>query len=236
MMSEPLYAGEGQLGAHWNALAHEFAGKLEISRDAIEISNIIVDSTRIASLGGTVARTANRLRGQPTLVVPFRPVTSEWEAWLGYREVWSPAQNRQFCFGSSDITVFLAPVSTEAFQQVLRAEWVGLLRGGDGNWAFAPPDAGHPHWQVDVAETLREDEELASARSLLNQTEPRDFEDTEVAERTLPPWYGVGRMHLASAMRPWADAKIAHGPGDVGHIKNWVSETIRVIGLELDRL
>jgi hypothetical protein len=163
-------------------------------------------------------------------------VSSGWQTWIGYREVWPLAERRRFCFGSADLTVFGAPAGSEAFQQLLRAEWAGLLKCSDNTWAFRPADAGHPHWQVDIAEALREDRELASARDLLRETAPRDFEGSAVAEVTLPPWYEIGRMHFASAMRPWSDANIAHGPRCLADINGWVLATIGVLGVELDRL
>jgi hypothetical protein len=71
-MSSPLLAGEGQLSAHWNGLQRDIAGSLDANAEGIEIENVIVETDRIASLGGVAARRANRLRGQSMLVVKIK--------------------------------------------------------------------------------------------------------------------------------------------------------------------
>jgi hypothetical protein len=117
----------------------------------------------------------------------------------------------------------------------MRAEWMGLVQDVEG-WSFRPPNAGHPHWQIDLAQVLREDAEFRAARQLLREAEPKAFGETEADESRYPPWYEISRVHLASAIRPWVDETIAHGPGDLNAVRSWVIGTIRLLNVELARL
>jgi hypothetical protein len=120
------------------------------------------------------------------------------------------------------------------FQQVLRAEWSGLFDTGGGIWVHRPANAGHPHWQIDVADMLRQEPELASALELLRETGPREFGASQRADSA--PWYRLDRIHFASAMRPWSDDLIAYGPEKLAHIRLWVIRTLTMMRLELHRL
>jgi hypothetical protein len=111
---------------------------------------------------------------------------------------------------------------------------MGVGKEVDG-WSFRPSNAGHPHWQVDVTEAVRADAEFEAARQLLLEAAPREFgfQEPQVA---YPAWYEIGRMHLASAMRPWVDADIAHGPTSLMAVRAWVVRTIEILNIELARL
>src|SRR5271165_1545671 len=106
-------------------------------------------------------------------VAPLRSLRGTWEAWVGYREVWNSLPGTEkFVFASSDITLFFTIAGTEDFQQILRAEWMGLTNNA-GDWTFTPGNAAHPHWQIDITETLKSDTDLQTARELLRDSAPR---------------------------------------------------------------
>jgi hypothetical protein len=189
----------------------------------------------VLAFTGEPVRRASRLRGGTVTVVPFKTISRAWEVWLGYREVWTLLEADRYVFSSSDLTLFFAPGNSEAFQQVLRAEWAGQEKKPDG-WEFKPRDAGHPHWQIDFGETLKLDADLAAARELIREPVTREFGGPEVAVAEDPPWHQIGRMHLASAMRPWLDESFAYGPTALASVRAWVMGTVSVLGTEFDRL
>ena len=232
-MAKALSVSQGQLGPHWNQLTSDFGECLGIGKRQATLAASPVGEELVASFIGDAVRRANRLRGNPMPVVPFRKFQDNWEAWIGYREVWVASPRPVFC--SSDITVFFTVSETEVFQQIIRAEWVGLAKLGS-EWLFNPRDAGHPHWQIDAVETIKLDADLAAARALLTEAEPREFGATETKELRDPPWYGLDRIHFASAMRPWTDKKIAHGPTELAGIRSWVKETCTLLDIEFGRL
>jgi hypothetical protein len=236
MMPDPYPSTPGSLQPHWNTLLTELAPYLDAQASKISLTADAVGEEIVSSFRGEVARRANRYRGGPVPVVPLRSVLARsWEAWIGYREVWALLRApNSFAFSSADITVFLTVANSGVFQQVLRAEWIGVEEEADG-WSFRPSDAGHPHWQIDVTEAVRADAELEAARQLLLEATPREFGSVEPS-RAYPAWYEIGRMHLASAMRPWVDADIAHGPTSLLAIRAWVIRTIEILSIELARL
>ncbi|WP_414471945.1 hypothetical protein [Microvirga sp. M2] len=237
MMPDPFSATEGELAPHWNTLTAELVPQLDIRASKVSLKAAPVGDKLIASFIGEAARRAGRLRGDPMPVVPFRSISSNWEVWLGYREVWTlkGGNPKRFNFASSDLTIFFAIAGSEAFQQILRAEWMGPEKSLEG-WSFKPSNAAHPHWQIDIAETLKLDADLEAARELLREVEPREFGAPEPAPVPDPPWYQIGRMHLASAMRPWADGLIAHGPADLAAVRMWVVNTVNLLQIELERI
>jgi hypothetical protein len=235
-MPDPLCSTDGTLAPHWNTLIGELAPYLHPRSSTVALRPTSVGEQIIASFSGEVVRRATRHRGGPVPIVPLRDLKHSWEVWIGYREVWTLLGRRnRFAFSSSDITVFFSISNSGSFQQILRAEWTGLAKEVQG-WAFRPNNAGHPHWQIDVTEVLLADNELEAARRLLREVEPREFGTPQQATLQYPPWYEIGRMHLASAMRPWVDSRIAHGPTGLGAVRTWVVHTIQLLNVELARL
>jgi|GEM_PF-6275485 len=236
-MVSPLVETSGSLQVHWNTLAQEISRELPAN---VKIPKLIMNfagDRTVVTLSGDDVRLATRLRGARVPVVQLCPASAGWNAWLGYREVWLVhASNKPLQFSSADLTVFVSPDGRDEYQQMLRAEWVGVSVDGSGEWTFAPSDAGHPHWQMDVGEALQQDAELMSALSLLRDTAPVEFGAPAIRGAASFPWQRTGRMHLASAMRPWIDSDLCHGPSELGDIRSWVITTIKAMGTELRRL
>jgi hypothetical protein len=239
-MPETLPATEGELAAHWNNLQDEMLSHINSSTPKVILKGAAIGEQIIVGFGGSLSKRAQRLRGGPTTVVRFTPVSANWNAWLGYREVWNyldtkPGRKR-FYFSSSDLTLFLEYGDSGDFQQVVRAEWAGLQKDEASGWTFCPSNAGHPHWQVDIAELLKRDTELVAARTLLFDTAPREFGLEEPETTPEPCWYNIGRMHFASGMRPWLDASVAHVPSKLAEVRAWAVGTMGLLRIELGRL
>jgi len=235
-MPDPFTSTQGDLAPHWNTLMSELAPHLRPLASKVALLPTSVGDQIIASFRGEAVRRAIRHQGAPMPVVPFRDIGGIWIVWLGYREVWVPSTHvSRFTFSSSDLTIFFSMAHGEAFQQILRAEWAGPVRDNDG-WSFRPSNAGHPHWQIDAIQVLREDAEHQAARELLQEATPKEFGGIETVPLPEPPWYDIARMHLASAMRPWIDGLIAHGPPGLASIRAWVVNTVSLLDTELARL
>jgi hypothetical protein len=237
MMADPFSATRGGLKPHWNTLITELAAHLDARAAKVALIPEVVGNQLITSFAGDAVRRARRNRGNPIPVVPLQVLGRDWEVWLGYREVWTLLDRvEKFVFSSADLTVFFAVGQSEDFQQILRAEWVGPSKDLDDCWSFKPNNAGHPHWQIDAIEVVKEDRNLIAARQLLIETEPREFGEPEPASIRFPPWYEIARMHLASGMRPWFDDLIAHGPSELAAVRAWVVKTVGLLNIELARL
>lgn len=233
-MSDPFETTNGKLRPHWDALRASIIPALDAKASDTTLDVLPSPSQQIAIFNGSAARRANRLRGAPVPVVPLCSVSARGEAWLGYREVWSQISRTKCRFESADLTLFFAAESSEAFQQVLRAEWIGFTEDGAGEWIQRPTNAGHPHWHLDIIESMRQDDELSSAISLLRESEPREFGIRPASVSVTS--FNFGRMHLASGARPWIDNIIAHGPKALKDIRNWVAATVRSLRSEIGRL
>jgi hypothetical protein len=235
-MSDPLFASEGQLQPHWNTLSDDVLNLLALKPKVKIQANPAANSLIAAFYGET--ETTGRLKGGRMTIVPLCLLSKNWEAWIGFREVWqsTPTIKNTFVFDSCDLTIFMTEKDSKVFRQLLRAEWSGLSENGENNWMFRPSDAGHPHWQVDVAEMLSRDADVSSALELLKDTAPKQFGAQPTVSSNLMPFLKVGAMHLASSMRPWTDSEIAHGPKELVQIRQWATGTIQLLVCELDRL
>jgi hypothetical protein len=234
-MPDPVTVTFGQLSPHWNLLSTNLVGKLDPRSSKAVLEPASIGEQLVLSFTGEPVRRASRLKGGYQTVVPFRNISRNWEVWLGYREVWKLVERNRFLFSSSDLTVFFAAPNSEVFQQVLRAEWVGQEKLADG-WFFRPHNAGHPHWQIDVGETLKSDADLVAARELLREPVAKEFGAPETTAIDGAPWDQIGRIHFASAMRPWLDTNLAYGPAEPRSVRAWVLSTVSILQTEFDRL
>ncbi|RWL96862.1 MAG: hypothetical protein EOR68_17655 [Mesorhizobium sp.] len=236
-MLEPFLASSGQLKQHWTQLTKDIKPKIDTRASGSLLIDTAVQDSFIVSFVGREVRRAGRLRGEPIAVVPFRLIANGWEAWIGYREVWSRSKSSaRLAFSSADLTAYFTVAGAEAFKQVLRAEWAGVVESS-GVWYFRPENAGHPHWQIDVTETLQQDVDYITARQLLEETAPpREFGEPERSTIASPPWFQLSRIHFASGMRPWVDSTIAHGPLTLESIRRWVVDTLTLLHAEFERL
>lgn len=119
--------------------------------------------------------------------------------------------------------------------QILRSEWVS----GRSN-AFVE-QAGHPHWQIDVLETIRVGAPDAPVRFDAPEAEPaaREFgsEAAAVSAESLLIGLTVERMHLASAALWWRQpsVSVAHVPSTVADLDRWILGCVAYLRREAQR-
>ena len=72
-----------------------------------------------------------------------------------YQEVWDNESGRvPFAFRQAGLTVHVGEVGDPVKPQLLRLEWPGLRDWDRSGVGFQSSGAGHPHWQVDLFESL----------------------------------------------------------------------------------
>lgn len=190
--------------------------------------------------GGAVERIA-RNRGTAS-VAKFLPLPDDLFAWLGYQEIWDVENARTFTFRQAGLTVHIGEAGDPVKPQVFRLEWPGLRDWDRSGIGFQSPGAGHPHWQIDVLESLHE----------LHDDGAFDPESTEVveefgSERASPSLSDrvraltLERMHLASAAPWWQSRPTEYGqphlnaPAAQEDLLRWLTSALAYIRQELQR-
>lgn len=184
----------------------------------------------------------DRNRGTAS-VAPLLTLPSNLSAWLGYQEVWDLESGRMpFTFRQVSITVHVGEVGDPVKPQLLRLEWPGLRNWDRSGVGFQSSGAGHPHWQIDVLESLHE---LRSRAAF----DPGFGEEVETfdAELTTPTILDrireltIEKMHLASAAPWWLSRPAGFGmhhlnaPTDQEELLRWLTAAIAYIRQELSR-
>lgn len=138
-------------------------------------------------------------------------------------------------FASGGFTIHVGEEGVLLKPQLMRSEWVGRASN-----EFAD-EVGHPHWQIDVMESIRTHDPERSI-SVSRATEPQgDFgreqrghiEELEDLLRTVP----LEKMHLAS-VAPWwqrSQVQIAHSPTDISELDRWILGCLAYLRDELER-
>ncbi|TGR83014.1 hypothetical protein EN866_34490 [Mesorhizobium sp. M2D.F.Ca.ET.223.01.1.1] len=193
-------------------------------------------------LRGADVERIERNHGSAT-VVPLVQLPDNLSGWLGYQEVWDLELGRSpYAFRQASLTVHVGEVGDPVKPQLLRLEWPGLRDWDRSGIGFQSPGAGHPHWQLDLLESLaalRDPAEFDPDRA--NDLE--DFE-TIVAEPTLADRLSrltVERMHLASAAPWWAahpgrfGAPHLNAPTTQDDLTRWLAASTAYVIQELSR-
>jgi hypothetical protein len=102
-------------------------------------------------------------------------------------------------------------------------------------------EAGHPHWQIDILESMRRTRPEVHVRfdSNTSSQEPKDFgdviDDNEKPDLLLG--LTIEKTHLASATTFWRsqDEPIAHAPVSVKEVNQWVLGSIKYLKREASR-
>lgn len=111
-------------------------------------------------LRGNGVEWVERNRGSAS-VTPFVQLRDGLIAWLGYQEVWDEEKGRApFAYRQAGLTVHVGEIRDRVKPQLIRLEWPGLRDWDGSGLGFQSPGAGHPHWQVDLFESLRTAHEL----------------------------------------------------------------------------
>lgn len=197
-----------------------------------------------AGLRGAACERITRNRGGYANVAPLYEFPSNLVAWLGWQETWEiPAGQRNFRFKNSGLSVYLGKRNEAVKPQLLRLEWPGYASWATGQPAtFQSPGAGHPHWQIDVVQSLADTPEAPrfepAAEELVENFEAA-FREPKVDE--LVRRFSVERMHLASAA-PWWLPETAgdiglhmNAPPDLQSLNRWLIQSIAYLRQELSR-
>jgi hypothetical protein len=197
-----------------------------------------------AGLQGAACERIARNRGGSTFAAPlyeFR--NSDLLAWLGWQETWEvPAGQRNFRFRNVGLSVYLGKRNEALKPQLLRLEWPGYASWSGGQQpSFQSPGAGHPHWQIDLVQSI-------AAASASPRFEPaaevvEDFVTAfpEPTVDVLVRRFSVERMHLASAAPWWlpeAPNNFGHhmnAPADLLSLDRWLTQSIVYLRQELSR-
>lgn len=206
------------------------------------------------SLVGPGCEPVRRNRGGVTQVAPLIRITEGMWAWLGLNEEWrfdrQVAGSRSYAFRSLSMTIHFGWKLDFLKPQIFRAEWAGFAIWAGSNASFQGKNAGHPHWQFDVMESLSSDQTEESARDLLEllrgsdggvSTEPAEFVATG-DQQVIGSIVGAqkfSKLHFASAAPWWRstphDAH-AHSPQRAEEAAAWLDRTIAYTKEELERL
>jgi hypothetical protein len=244
----PLTVTRGALDRRWIMLTEAVRQEIGLDRDAVVIHPEYVGDGVWAGFVGRACETVERQRGRATPVAPLSEIGGDGlKAWLGFQEVWDAQPTGQrFNFRHLSLTVHCGYGGDPVKPQIFRSEWSGIKSWPGSGLGFQSPGAGHPHWQFDVAESLRSTPGPRE-ESLLQLSEPtvrvEEFPpamaqiDVISAVRALT----LERMHFASAA-PWWDVPNEAGapshmnaPSDEEGLFRWTLRCIGYIRQELTR-
>src|ERR1019366_3870172 len=152
MAQDPrLRCTEGQIGSGRDALRR----LIEIlpgaaNANSFEMRRIEVGlelRLRFENNRGQVPITDREMGGETTLAPLFCRVLEEETYWISLAIRWDfdNDRHRPYVFRTAGLTLFQGPFSQRSKMQLLRAEWAGLRKTGDGNYVHEAEGAGHPH-------------------------------------------------------------------------------------------
>lgn len=237
-----LRATKGQLDRRWETLGGLLSASLGRGRRTISIEAEYQAAGVWTGVRGEGVERIERNRGMAS-VAPLLELPAGLTAWLGYQEVWDQESGRApFAFRQAGLTIHIGEVGDPVKPQLLRLEWPGLRDWDRSGVNFQSSGAGHPHWQIDLFESLHtardqqefepetvealEDfEAIVDAPSLSNRITQLTFE----------------RMHLASAAPWWSDRPAEfqshhlNAPTDEAALSRWLSAAISYMRQELSR-
>lgn len=203
-------------------LAGEFSAAIGVPRDQIAFAPEITNTDAAMTLAGRASEVISRNRGRPHRVVPLAPLNDNLMIWTGYREAWQKQGAEQnFRFVDGGFTLHLGRIGEIAKPQIMRSEWVGRR-----SRAFVEV-AGHPHWQVDVLESVRAATSVSPIRFGEADVPQQAIEFNSAAGVIDDPNILAGltleNMHLASAAMWWRTPDtVAHLAQSVAELDRWV--------------
>jgi hypothetical protein len=211
-----------------------------------QVQEIAVDADYQSSgvwtgLRGPRVERIDRNRGTAA-VAQMAPLPTNLFAWLGYQEIWDLEDGRNFYFRQAGLTVHVGEIGDPVKPQLLRLEWAGLKDWHRSGIGFQSPGAGHPHWQLDVFESLQE--EPGFARFDPDRADDIENFDDEARTPTLAERIRsltFEKMHLASAAPWWLRETTEYGlhhlnaPADQEGLLRWLTAALSYIKQELSR-
>jgi len=235
-----LLVSKGALDRRWENLTEVIGRRLSYSRQQLQVSADYTTERVSAGLIGSACERVTRNRGGASFVAPISVLRDDFCAWLGLQEVWDVGGGqRPYAFKQLGLTVHFGSNGDPIKPQVFRSEWVGV-RDWDGTGInFQSPGAGHPHWQIDVMESMRIATRPVAFHPASDQVE--EFRDEATSVDTLVRSITIESMHFASAALWWtlplADGLPLHvnAPADDADLTRWLESSLAYIKQELER-
>lgn len=237
-----LRATKAQLDQRWLTVSGLLRGHLGLNDHEVAVDADYQGGGVWTGFRGAAVERVARNRGTAT-VVPLLQLPDALTAWLGYQEVWDLESGRKpYAFRQAGLTVYFGEVGDPVKPQIFRLEWAGLREWDRSGVGFQSNGAGHPHWQVDAFEALRQPSTSQGFESELVE-EVENF-DNVAAPLTLSErlrQFTFEKMHLASAAPWWTDRPSEFGflhlnaPNDQAELTRWLDAAIRYIRQELSR-
>lgn len=240
-----LLATQGMLDRRWVELSRLLATTLGLSIDAraLRVEAESQGNKVWVGLQGAACERVTRNRGGSTLVAPLCTMAAGLTAWLGWQEAWEMVPGpKPFRFRNAGITIYVGKPHEALKPQVLRLEWPGISNWSGGEVSFQSPGAGHPHWQIDILQSLAR----APSEAVFKPDGEELVEDFEAVHREpttleLLQRLSIDRMHFASAAPWWLPAAVEgrghhmNAPEDMGAITRWLEQSLRYVIQELSR-
>lgn len=237
-----LSVTKAQLDRRWKELGNLISTSLDRAGQVIAIDAEYQAAGVWTGLRGAGVERIERNRGMAS-VVPFASLPSGLTAWFGYQEVWDHEGGRlPLFFRQAGLTVHVGEAGDPVKPQLLRLEWPGLRDWDRSGVSFQSPGAGHPHWQVDLFESLHESRDAPKFEPELVET-TEEF-DALAATQSLPDRIAsltFERMHLASAAPWWSDRPAEfefhhlNAPSNEAALSRWLGAAIAYVRQELSR-
>lgn len=237
----PLLKTKGELEARSKSVAYELAKLLATTSASLQFHPEFASEMAVSELQGTATEmTQGRNWGRSTQVARLCDFGGCGHAWISLRERWNFAVSRGgrsfYAFESAGLTVFAGEEGQIDKAQILRAEWAGFTDRGSGA-SFQAGSAAHPHWQIDLFETLR-----GASNDVVrfgDQTAVRPFSASNTAlglkeKLQLAPFE---RFHFASAAQWWQrngeGCDHQHTPSNTDEISRWVLGSVGYVREQL---
>lgn len=237
-----LRATKTQLDQRWTLLSNLLTTNVGRGAHTISVDAEYQSAGVWTGLRGSDVERIERNRGVAS-VAPFAPLSDDLAAWLGYQEVWDLEGGRApFVFRQASLTVHVGEIGDPLKPQLLRLEWPGLRDWDRSGVGFQSPGAGHPHWQIDLFESLRDLRDQSTFDpEFTDQVE--DFDELLATPTLSERIAGLKfeRMHLASAASWWSNRPTEFGlhhvyaPVDQAELSRWLDAATAYIRQELSR-
>lgn len=244
---------------HRNALTHVAFLEQIVRRQTGLGSDVRLDAdwdqeVVVINLVGPSCEAVRRNRGGLTYVAPLIRITQGMWAWLGLHEEWrfdrQVAGSRSYAFRSLSMSIHFGWKSDILKPQIFRAEWAGFAAWSGTQASFQGKNAGHPHWQFDVLESLSSELAEENANELLELLRGDDDGEAVEPAEFMPPGdqqiiadivsaQKLSKLHFASAASWWKSAPHdahAHSPLRAEEAAIWLERTIAYTKEELERL
>ncbi len=238
-----LRTTKGALDQRWRELTAQLGSMLGQNAQKVRIDAEAQSDRVWAGLQGSACERVTRNRGGAASVAPLCTLPRNLVAWLGLQEVWDiRAGPRPYVFRQLGLTIHFGYTGDPVKPQVFRLEWPGVRDWTGAGLAFQTPGAGHPHWQIDILQSLAEETRAESFT-----VAPTEIIEDFGSEPSTPELDELLRsitlenMHLASAARWWMPSTSCqsgqhmNAPPDLAGLTRWVAESVSYVKQELGR-